>query len=75
MTFSISAAVNSHSSYIRLGTLELHVERHREHSPEGWLAVTRPVHGEVVLSVGRWAFHAVNHRRVSAGYQSGAQGV
>lgn len=62
----LAMEINSIFAYVRLGHFELHLERHTERAPEGWLSVTRPVHGEVVLSVGRWALHVVNHRRVDA---------
>lgn len=67
---NLNTALELTSSYtsLRVGAFELFAERHRDHAPEGWLSVNRPVHGEVVLNVGRWALHAVNHRRVMAGY-------
>ena len=60
--------ISSSTLFIRFNALEFFAERHSERAPEGWLSVTRPVAGEVVLSVGRWALHFVNHGRVAAGY-------
>ncbi|MEM6960161.1 MAG: hypothetical protein AAF550_00285 [Myxococcota bacterium] len=51
---------------IRLGALELFVEREPEWAPEGWLKVTRPGPGEMGLSLGRWAALGVNHRRTES---------
>jgi hypothetical protein len=64
----MTSAVRSSHAFIRCGHLELHVESHAERSPEGLLSMTLPVHGEVVLKVGRWALHGINHRRVQAWY-------
>ncbi|SFR33196.1 hypothetical protein SAMN04488005_0451 [Yoonia tamlensis] len=57
---NISAAITWNYAYIRARRFEVHVERVCE--------VTRPVAGEVVCYVGRWALHLVNHRRVQAGF-------
>jgi hypothetical protein len=64
----LAAAIQSPYAFVHCGHLELHLERHAERSPEGLLPVTHPVHGEVVLNVGRWALHGVNYQRVQACY-------
>lgn len=56
-------------AFVRAGRFEVHLERHSERAPEGWLSVSRTTpRGEVVLSVGRWALHGVNHNHLRARY-------
>jgi hypothetical protein len=57
--------------FARMGHLEVHVERHREGAPAGYLGVTggRGT-GEVVASVGKLAIHLVNHARVNRHFTS-----
>ncbi|WP_394177418.1 hypothetical protein [Yoonia maritima] len=64
----ISIAIERPFAFVRIGHLEVHLERHCERACEGWLVMTRPVAGEVVCNVGRWALHLVNHQRVQTGY-------
>jgi hypothetical protein len=64
----MTSAIRSSHAFIRCGHLELHLEPHAERLPEGLLSVTHPVHGEVVLNVGRWALHGVNLLRVQAAW-------
>jgi hypothetical protein len=66
----MTSDIRSSHTFIRCGHLELHLEPHAERSPEGLLSVTHPVHGEVVLNVGRWALHVVNHKRVQEWYSA-----
>lgn len=50
-------------AFARVGSRELHIERHAEAASEGWLSVQRTsFEGEVVVNVGRWAVHFVRHR-------------